>query len=110
VFAKLGEMESSDTVTARRAARKQAQLATARACGARLARAHPGEADPAKVLEDLAVAGFTPAERRAKAGLLPATWRAAFTQGWRGANSATQVPDRATSPGYLKPTATPPSG
>ena len=78
-------MGSSDSLAARRAARKQAHLTTARECGGRFARACGHENDPAVFLEQLPVSGLTPAERRAKAGLLPATWRAAFGQGWRSA-------------------------
>ena len=78
-------MGSSDSLAARRAARKQAHLTTARECGGRFARACEHENDPAVFLEQLPVSGLTPAERRAKAGLLPATWRAAIGQGWRSA-------------------------
>ena len=78
-------MGSSDSLAARRAARKQAHLTTARECGGRFARACEHEVDPAVFLEQLPASGLTPAERRAKAGLLPATWRAAFGQGWRNA-------------------------
>ena len=78
-------MGSSDSLAARRAARKQAHLTTARECGRRFARACEHENDPAVFLEQLPVSGLTPAERRAKAGLLPATWRAAFGHGWRSA-------------------------
>ena len=76
-------MGSSDSLAARRTARKHAHLTTARACGRRFARASEDEIDPAVFLEQLPASGLTPAERTAKAGLLPATWRAAFGQGWR---------------------------
>ena len=78
-------MGSNDSLAVRRAARKQAHLTTARACGERFARACDQEADLAVFLEQLPASGLTAAERSAKAGLLPATWRAAFGQGWRNA-------------------------
>jgi hypothetical protein len=76
-------MGSNDGLAARRAARKQAHLATARACGERFGRACDHEVDAAVFLEQLPASGLTLAERRAKASLLPTTWRAAFGQGWR---------------------------
>jgi hypothetical protein len=81
-------MGSSDSVAARRAVRKQAQVTIARECGGRFARAHPDEVDLAAFLEQLPVSRLTPSERRARAALLSATWRAAFAQGWRSVQPA----------------------
>ena len=85
VFGSLPCMGSSGSLAVRRAARKQAHLTTARACGGRFARACEHGVDPAVFLKQCRRRRLTSAERRAKAGLLPATWRAAFGQGWRSA-------------------------
>jgi hypothetical protein len=66
--------------------RKTAQIATARACGERFARAHRlYETEPMRFLTTLDNAALTSRERAARRGLLPATWQGAFSRGWRDA-------------------------
>ncbi len=84
-----GEVRSRSAV---RTDRKLAAIATARSCGARLALASPAGCDLYRVLDELPAAALRKAEHRARGQLLPGSWRAAFSQGWRSV-SATPMPD-----------------
>jgi len=75
------------TTAAARMERKTAQLATAMACGERLAWVYVSESDPLGFLSSIGSETLTRHERAAREGLLPATWQGAFARGWRNARS-----------------------
>jgi hypothetical protein len=66
--------------------RKAAAVSAARRCGQRIASASPA-ADLYRTLDELDGAVLTKTEQRARDQLLPMSWRAAFSQGWRSATS-----------------------
>jgi len=67
--------------------RTMAAITTAWNCGQRLALTSPAGTDLYRVLDELSAGILNRTEQRARSQLLPVSWRAAFSQGWRAAAS-----------------------